>query len=101
MEHILQFGINIDDDRIIKIIETKAEKEIIKTLTNQVGRAIFQINYYNRDDYNEHCLSNYSKRLLQTFFEDHKTEIIDSAAKHLADRLARSKAGKAIFENLK
>jgi hypothetical protein len=101
MEHIIQFAINIDDDRIIKIIEAKAEKEIIKTLTNQVGRQIFQANYHSRDGYDEHCLSDYSKHLLQTFFEDHKTEIIDATAKYLADRLARSKAGKAILGDLK
>lgn len=97
MEHILQFGISVDDDAIIKAIKAKAEREIIKTLTEQVGRVIFEPNYYG-DGYDKRYINDWTKKLLQTFFEDHKTEIIDAAASHLADKLARSKAGKAILE---
>jgi hypothetical protein len=35
------------------------------------------------------------------FLKEHKDEIIAGAAKELADRLARTKAGKAILENFK
>lgn len=100
MEHILQFGINIDDNAIVKAVKEKAEKEIITKLTNEVGCKIFDANRWS-GGYDANHLSYWSEQLLVKMFEDHKTEIIDAAAKILADRLVRTKAGKAILEDLK
>lgn len=100
MEHIVQFGINIDDHAIIEAVKEKAEKEIVKTLTNQVGCQIFERNPWS-NSYDQYRISDFSKRLLMDFFEEHKTEIINAAAVHLADKLARSKAGKAILGGIK
>lgn len=100
MEHILQFGINIDDNAIVKAVKEKAEKEIIAKLTNEVGAKIFDANRWS-DGYDANHLSYWSEQLLVKMFEDHKTEIINAAAKMLADKLVRTKAGKAILENLK
>ena len=100
MEHILQFGINIDDNAIVMAVKEKAEKEIIEKLTSEVGAKIFQKEYYAKK-YNPNCLSSWTEDLVVKFLYDHKTEIVDAAAKVLADRLVRTKAGKAILEDLK
>lgn len=108
MEHIFQVSINMDDERIKQAVADKAEKEIMANLTREVGRVIFAKYdpYYNNSrgtrekGYNENCLSGWSKMQFEQFLKDHKDEIISGAAKELADRLARTKAGKAILENL-
>ena len=108
MEHIFNVAISMDDDRIKETVANKAEKEIIANLTREVGRVIFEKSnpYYgnhsnNEKGYDPNCLSNWAKMQFENFLKEHKDEIIAGAAKELADRLARTKAGKAIFENLK
>lgn len=108
MEHIFNIAINMDDERIKETVANKAEKEIMANLTREVGRVIFQKYdpYYGRysdkeKGYNASCLSDWSKMQFENFLNDHKAEIIAGAAKELADRLARTKAAKAIFETLK
>lgn len=106
MEHIFQVAISMDDDRIKESVANKAEKEIMANLTKEVGQIIFEkTSYYeygrNNKGYNPNCLSNWAKMQFEQFLTDHKDAIIAGAAKELADRLARTKAAKAILENLK
>lgn len=106
MEHIFSIAISMDDEAIKQQVAKKAEKEIISNLKNEVGCIIFERERYygygnNNKGYNEHCLSNWSKMQFDDFLKTHKDEIIAGAAKELADRLSRTKAGKAILENLK
>ena len=106
MEHIVQFAISMDDEAIKKKVAENAEKEIMSSLQREVGRVIFErTSYYdygrNNKGYNENCLSSWAKMQFEDFLKKHKDEIITGAAKELADRLVRTKAGKAILENLK
>lgn len=106
MDHIFNIAIHMDDEHIKQQVAAKAEKEIMSNLTREVGRVIFErTNYYNSygdkdKGYNENCLSGWAKMQFDRFLKDHKDEIIAGAAKELADRLARTKAGKAILENI-
>ena len=109
MEHIFNIAINMDDDRIKEAVAAKAEKEIMANLTKEVGQIIFErtSSYYgygnsrNNKGYDPNHLSSWSKMQFENFLAKHKDEIITGAAKELADRLVRTKAGKAILENLK
>lgn len=108
MEHIFNIAINMDDERIKQTVADKAEKEIMANITREVGRVIFERSGYyssyvqngNNKGYNENFLSNWAKGMFEDFLKEHKDAIIKAAAKELADRLARTKAGKAILENL-
>ena len=40
MEHILQFGINIDDERIKNMVEAKAEKALNEIVKSDVIEAL-------------------------------------------------------------
>lgn len=104
MDHIFNIAIHMDDDHIKEQVAKNAEKEIMNNLTREVGRVIFERSgYYNygRDKgYDEHHLSAWAKGMFEDFLKEHKEEIIAGAAKELADRLARTKAAKAIFENI-
>lgn len=107
MEHIFSISINMDDDRIKESVAAKAEKEIMANLTREVGRVIFQRSPYRYNSYGEknngydaNHLSDWAKGAFNDFLKENKDAIIAGAAKELADRLARTKAGKAILENL-
>ena len=106
MEHIVQFAISMDDETLKRKVAENAEREIMANLQREVGRIIFErTSYYdygrNNKGYDEHILSSWAKMQFENFLKVHKDEIIAGAAKELADRLARTKAGKAILENLK
>ena len=45
MEHILQFGINIDDHAIIEAVKAKAEKEIVESIKAEARSALFSPYY--------------------------------------------------------
>ena len=105
MEHIFTIAINMDDETIKRQVAEKAEKEIMANLQREVGQVIFEkTSYYaygrNNKGYNDNQLSSWAKMQFENFLKEHKDEIISGAAKELADRLARTKAGKAILENL-
>ena len=102
MEHIVQFAIGIDDRSITERVEANAEKIIIKNLQQQVANKLFRSYYYNSDvDIERDPLSDFSKNLILEFLNENKEIIIQKTAKELSDRLMRSKAGKAIFEDVK
>lgn len=104
MEHIFNIAINMDDETIKRQVAEKAEKEIMANLQREVGKVIFERTSYiysnNNKGYDENHLSDWAKRQFENFLHEHKDEIIAGATKELTDRLARTKAGKAILENL-
>ena len=97
MEHIVQFAISIDDQTIAERVKTNAEKEIIKHIEQQVRNGLFE-HYYSRDADEKSALNEYSKRIVENFLTTHKDEILEKAAIHLADKLVKTKAGKALLE---
>lgn len=102
MEHIVQFAIGIDDRSITERVEENAEKVIIKNLQQQVANKLFESRYFNRNvDPKSDPLSEFSKEIVHDFLNENKEIIIQKTVKELSDRLMRSKAGKAIFEDVK
>lgn len=96
MEHIIQFGIGIDDDAIRKRIEEGAEKQILKNIENGVRSTLFEKDY--RGSGYSKVPTSYLDKKIDDFLKAHKDEILDMAATKLADRLAKSKRGKEILE---
>ena len=103
MEHIVQFAVSIDDHAITEHVTKNAENEIIKDLKQQVTNKMFNSRYYRCNaDPEKDPLSEWAKKeIIDAFLENNKEQIISEAAKALAEKLARSKAGKSILENLK
>lgn len=97
MEHIVQFAIGIDDNAIVKKIEESAEKQIVANIEQQVRDKLFEAHYYGRHADKDSPLSDYSKRLIEGFLEKNKEEILEKTAVYLAEKLARSKTGKALL----
>lgn len=96
MEHIIQFGIGIDDDAIRKRIEENAESIVLKNIEDGVRSTLFQKDYYGRGY--SRVPTGYLDEKIDAFLESHKDEILEMTAAKLADRLAKSKRGKEILE---
>ena len=99
MEHIVQFGIGIDDEAIRKIIMEKAEKSITQDLMKQIrtdiDNQIFVIDHGWYGNENRRVgIQGWVNDLVMKLLEDHKTEIIEMASEKLADKMSRTKAVK-------
>ena len=87
MEHVVQFGINIDDDTISQAVVNEATKQIIAELKEQM----FVRNYY---DNKYHDISKAACDIIRDWLEDHKEEIIDKTVEELVDILKNRKVFK-------
>lgn len=95
MEHILQFGISIDDEMIKKRVEKAALEQLTSEFTSEIKDIIFEKNHYSNRHTSE--LTGWVEDRFFEFFEQHKSEIIDTAAEKLADKLSRTKAAKELI----
>lgn len=99
MEHIVQFGIGIDDEAIKKSVSEHAEKVITEQLLNEVEKIIFEQDAWG-GQVNKYRASGFTERRFDKFLEDNRDTILELTSKYLADRLARTKRGKEILENI-
>ena len=98
MEHIVQFGIGIDDDAIREIVMKKAEKSIVedlkKDIRSEIIREIFvcDSDWYRKE--RKIDLQDWVKDLVEKTLKDNKDQIIKMASERLADKMLRTKAVK-------
>ena len=92
MEHVIQFAVGIDDDRIVNLVEANASKQIIGELKQQVANRIFSANYYCKNaDPSRDQLSEASVQIVSDFLEANKDTIVERASEILADKMFKSK----------
>ena len=83
MEHIVQFGITVDDDAIKNLIVNKASE----TVVNEVKRELGVDNKY----FSNSVVTKMVSDEVQNQFNLHKEEIIEATAKALAEKLIKTK----------
>ena len=96
MEHIIQFGISIDDEMIERRIRERAEKEVLNQIADTISGELFGRDFMGRP--NKGYVSEWVHEKVDKFMTDHKEEIVNNAAERIAEKLARSKAMKAAVE---
>lgn len=82
MEHIIQFGITIDDDAIKKHIEEKATKQVCDSITQSMKDKLF--GRYGGFSYD-------AEEMIGKFLDKYKAEIIERATVQVVDSIKRSK----------
>ena len=85
MEHVVQFGINIDDNCIEQAVVKETTKQICDTLKEQ----IFVKEYYSGK---HHGLSRAAIAIVEEWCDKHKDEIIDKVVDELVSILKNRKA---------
>lgn len=98
MEHIIQFGITVDDDRICKTIEERAEKDVLKHLCQRVDNMLFNSRYYGERGDPSAGPKQWVCDHLDAWLVEHNDALIECAAKYLADKLSRTKAARALLK---
>lgn len=102
MEHLIQMAISVEDEKIVKRVEETAEKQIIEMLTDRVENVISEKHGWyveSKRDYTP--LKNMVSEQITKILDDNKDFILAEASKILADKLAKSKAGKEILQGVK
>ena len=92
--HVVNVAFDFDDDKVQKILEDSAEKKVIDELKEEVYRSLSKRSYGYGQYSKEEILKSLAEESIDSFFEDYKNEIIQEAAKILAEKLVRSKAVK-------
>lgn len=93
MEHVLQIGISVDDDAIVRSVTEAAEKQIIKELKNDVEHQLFKFDRHWSGE--TKCgIQDWVKEQVNDFLDVNKNEIIERAAWYLADKMSRTKVVK-------
>ena len=99
MEHIFNIAINVEDEKIVKRIEETAEAQVIDMICSKVEDIIYEKNYWKKKSNNDLTpLREIVNKQVEDILNKNKDYILNEAAKILADKLARSKAGKALLE---
>lgn len=105
-EHIVNLAIGIDDDTIRRSIMEGAERSIINDLKADVLKTLFESRYYSNDPVSKDRFSgqvsiskdarlkDFAIELFKGFIREYKDEIIERAAKDIADSYKKSKAFK-------
>ena len=95
MEHIIQFGVTIDDDAIKKRIEESAKKQITDDISKDIKKTIINSYGWGTDG-----LTEYGEKLVKSVMEQYKDEIIAGAVKSVADSIKRSKKYKEVLAQI-
>lgn len=80
MEHIVQIGVSVDDDRIEKAVVESATKAITKEMREHI------FSYYGSS------LTGTAEDIVENCIKEWKPEIIEKAAELVAESMKRSKA---------
>lgn len=105
MEHILQFAVDIDDQKIVNAVESKGVNQILNEIKIDILNRIFTKGYYKskavtigmKGDVElspEAEFAGFAQKIIQDAINDLKPEIINAAADKLAESYKRTKAWK-------
>ena len=86
MEHIIQFGVTVDDDAIKKRILEQASTSVVTEVKKELG--------VNGGYFSDNVVRRMVNSEVTALFNKHKDAIIAEAGKQLADKLVRTKAVK-------
>ena len=98
MEHIIQFGVNIDDDAIRRTIENNIQRKVEENILEDVKRKITGTSTYSTWAYDERLRDLISNATVK-FLEENKEEIIENTSNKLVDRLVKTKAVKEMVNS--
>lgn len=91
MEHIVQFGISIDDNAIKNTVLRNVQSQVTGDIIREVKDTAMGKAVYDKSEWKKFLDSEVTK-LVESHIDEMREDIIDRAAAKLADKLSRSKA---------
>lgn len=93
MQHVVTVAFDFDDKTIQKIIEGSAEKKIVEEIKEMLLQKIYRSHNWGskkiEPDYDP--FSEWTESIIRDLFNENKEEIMDRAAKLVADSVKKSK----------
>lgn len=100
MQHIFNIAIDIEDERIAKSIEDSVSDRAFKIIADRIENFMCEKSYYGRVN-NYKPLENLVVSRIDLILAENKDLVLEKAAEKIAEKLARSKDGKAILDKFK
>lgn len=95
MEHIVQFGINIDDAAIAEAVKRDAYKEVIKQLTDEARKELprkYEYGSYGKSDVDwRGIIDDEVAKRVSAIISERSDEIVEMAVKRVYDSITRRK----------
>lgn len=95
MEHIVQFGINIDDSSIAEVVKHDAYDQVIKQLTDEAREALpmkYEYGGYGKGEVDwRGIVGEEVTKQVSTIVADKSDEIVEMAVKRVYDSIIRRK----------
>ena len=98
MEHVVQFGINVDDDAIKKAIEKNVMMQVAGQIKGDVMKSITGKKECNNYEYTTR-LKQIVEETTSEFLETNRDDIIEATACKLTERLIKTKVVKDMVNN--
>lgn len=93
MEHIIQFGVTIDEDKIVKMATDRASNAIIADIHKEIDE-------YTKIRWDESRLDRIFREECKKVVDENKEHILQEAIARLTYNLSKTKAVKAMIEEL-
>ena len=98
---IINIPLQLDDELISKAAYADYENKIVQYLTNHVEKVLIRnASPWSMGAKPEEGIRGYVVGIIERIIDKYRDEVIKAAAKELADRLARTKRGKEILEDI-
>ncbi len=93
MQHVVTVAFDFDDKTIQKIIESGAEKKIVEEIKDMLLQKIYRSRGWGsrKIDPNDDPFSEWTESIIRDLFNENREEIMDRAAKLVADSVKKSK----------
>lgn len=95
MEHVVQFGINIDDTAIAEAVKRDAYKEVIKQMTDEARKALprkYEYGGYGKGEVDwRGIIDKEVEKRVGAIIDERHDEIVEMAVKRVYDSITRRK----------
>jgi hypothetical protein len=97
---IINIPLQIDEEKMEEVVKKDYEGKIIDEIVKYIKKAIASESPYYCGDREASGLKQLISERIGIYLEEHNDEIISAAGNALAEKLARTKRGKAILDGI-
>lgn len=95
---VINIPVQVDEAKMEEVIQRDYEERVLKMISEYLRTALSRKSRYYGDDKDGMLVV--VQEQIDIFIDNHKDDILEIAGRHLADKLARTKAAKQLIENL-
>lgn len=97
---IINIPLQIDEEKMEEVVKKDYESKVIDEIVKYIKKALVSEAEYGYGDKEVIGMTELIKERIDIYLEKHNDEIIRAAGNALAEKLARSKRGKAILDGV-